>query len=413
VRFREGDTFAARSGNRSQPALEFEVRSALAVGGQGFGYRVTELRRGWPAFAKTFLPQYVGTATSDRTRWLCHQGIDHPGLLVPRYVIEEGGHVVGHVSPMAEGTGLQEAIFPEDGSSGPAPVGRVGLARDVARSLVALHGRGIAHGDVSGGNVILSSASAVHLIDFDNFAAPSAPPPFMQGTLRYLAGSVLEGEPPSGRSDVFSALVLTHELLLGRHPFIPPDVPGSEEGQRAQEALMRSARWLDDPVQCRDGHAARGGAPVRWLSPGLIHLFRDTFRGAARPTAEELARALESVAVRPCAACGFQALHDERGGNPHCPWCGGALRSTVRLSWGRNSLSLPEGTHVVGRREIAHPEVSREHFRLTVSPNRVTLEDMSRHGTWLGRRRLDGRPVVLRLPALLRVGPIVVEVRWA
>lgn len=412
MRFQKGDTFTAAGCNPAFPTLQFRVDSILAVGGQGFGYGVREEHHGWPAFAKTFLPQYVNDATSERTRWLCRQGIDHPGLLVPRYLIEDGGQVVGHVAPIVEGTGLHDAIFPEDGSSGPELLERLALAREISRTLATLHGRGIAHGDLSGGNVLLTPGHAVHLIDFDNYAAAGAPPPSMQGTPRYMAPSVLTGTPPSPASDVFSALILAHELLLGRHPFIPPDVPADELGKRMQEAMMRAARWLDDPTICKTGHAERGGAPVRWLPPGLIHLFRGAFSRNEHPTADGLAGLLDGITVRPCSACGLQALHDGAGGNPHCPWCRGPLQRTLRLSWGRNSLSLPEGTYVIGRREIDLPEVSREHFRLVISGDRVTVEDLSRHGTWMGRWRVPHAPYALRLPAYLHVGTIRIDFQW-
>jgi serine/threonine protein kinase len=413
MRLEPGQVFQASGTPPDHPPLEFRVVEILGPGGQGWGHLVEETTRGWTAFAKTFHEEYINDRTAERTLWLAKQGIDDPGLLAPRYAILDGPRVIGHVSPAMRGTSVYEAIFPVDGVSGPGPAERLGIARRIVRTILPLHARRIAHGDVSGVNFLMGPEGNPYLIDYDNYRASGVPPPFMQGTPRYTAPWVLRGALPDERSDVWSAAIVVHETLLGRHPILPPEIAADGPGPRIQETMMRAGRWLDDPSLTKEGHLSRGGAPVRWLSPGLIHFFRDTF-AQRRPTSMvALSETLMRSAPRPCMDCGMTSLHDASGGNPHCPWCRGRLAAAVRLSWGANCRFLPEGTCVIGRRDIDHPEVSREHLRLVVCNGEVSAQNLSRNGTRIKGRPLPDSLTPLQLPVDLRLGPVWIQLAVA
>ncbi len=82
-----------------------------------------------------------------------------------------------------------------------------------------------------------------------------------------------------------------------------------------------------------------------------------------------------------------------------------------RLLWAGGLIALAEGEYLLGR----HPEsvvptaaagVSRRHARLRIAGGGAVLEDLgSRHGTFVGERRLEG-PVPLRAGEGFRLGPL-------
>jgi len=79
-------------------------------------------------------------------------------------------------------------------------------------------------------------------------------------------------------------------------------------------------------------------------------------------------------------------------------------------------IELPAGASVIGRDPHATiwldlPSVSRQHARLTVDGQSVTLEDLgSRNGTFLHGERVTG-PVALRDGDSIRLGSVVVQFR--
>ena len=85
--------------------------------------------------------------------------------------------------------------------------------------------------------------------------------------------------------------------------------------------------------------------------------------------------------------------------------------SPFRLARGGRAFPLREGENVVGRGtdanvRIDHPSVSRRHARVVVRGGRAVLEDLqSRHGTFVGGRRLDAA-VELRDGDVVGLGPV-------
>ena len=67
------------------------------------------------------------------------------------------------------------------------------------------------------------------------------------------------------------------------------------------------------------------------------------------------------------------------------------------LVWGTQEMPLAEGGNLLGREPsadlwVGHPSISREHARIVVTGERAEIEDFSsKNGTWLGRRRVEGR----------------------
>lgn len=89
----------------------------------------------------------------------------------------------------------------------------VAAGRHILQALAAAHREDVVHGDLTAENVILSPRGAT----VARFAWPARRG--AHASARTLAPEVLEGRPPSARSDVYSAGALLYELLAGRPPF--------------------------------------------------------------------------------------------------------------------------------------------------------------------------------------------------
>src|SRR3954463_2734118 len=103
------------------------------------------------------------------------------------------------------------------------------------------HRHGIIHRDVKPGNVMLTPAGQVKVMDFGiaravaDSAATMTQTSAVLGTAQYLSPEQARGETVDARSDVYSAGCLLYELLTGRPPFTG-DSPVSVAYQHVREA---------------------------------------------------------------------------------------------------------------------------------------------------------------------------------
>lgn len=87
----------------------------------------------------------------------------------------------------------------------------------------------------------------------------------------------------------------------------------------------------------------------------------------------------------------------------------------VSVRWEDQSLLLPDGAHLIGRRAdcpicIQAPSVSRVHARLDVERDRLRIEDLrSKNGTFVDGRRISGMVELLDRPDV-RIGEVVVKI---
>lgn len=100
-----------------------------------------------------------------------------------------------------------------------------GIVRDVASGVEAAHQQGIIHRDIKPANVMIDAQGKARIADFGIASALTddahglTATGTLLGTPAYIAPEVIEGEPASPASDIYSLGILLYQLITGRSPF--------------------------------------------------------------------------------------------------------------------------------------------------------------------------------------------------
>ena len=230
------------------------------------------------------------------------------------------------------------------------------IALQVAEALAEAHGRGVLHGDIKPGNVMLTDRGLVKVLDFGLARyAPGAEETttwsgphrlveggagVMMGTLAYMSPEQARGGELDERSDVFSLGVLIYELLEGRRPFV---------GQNTVELLDAILREPPPPLAHHEGPLARelGRVVLRMLEKDREHRHAD-MRAVGRDLAALLAgRGLATGPAAPdapsIAILSFTNISRSREDD----WLGTGIAETVTTG-----LSALPGLSVVSRARV-------------------------------------------------------------
>ena len=119
----------------------------------------------------------------------------------------------------------------------------VAIGLELCRAVSAVHGAGLLHRDIKAHNVMRSEDGRIALMDFgtgrklDDDASLD-----LAGTPLYLAPEVLQGQPATVRSDLYSLGVVLYHLVTGSYPVRGRTVREIRDGPRAWRAtpLFRS-----------------------------------------------------------------------------------------------------------------------------------------------------------------------------
>ncbi len=111
-------------------------------------------------------------------------------------------------------------------AAGPVPVNdAVRYVDGILEALEYSHRAGVVHRDIKPGNVMVTDAGQVKVMDFGIARAVSdssstvAETTQILGTAAYFSPEQAKGEPVDARADVYSTGVVLYELLTGRQPF--------------------------------------------------------------------------------------------------------------------------------------------------------------------------------------------------
>ena len=151
------------------------------------------------------------------------------------------------VMELIEGTPLTEYVRQLDTQTLNA---KIGLMLQICDGLQAAHDRGVVHGDVKPGHVLVQSNGGVKLLDLGL--------PWAGGSAAYVSPEQAKGWPADHRSDIFSAASVFHFLLTGRPP-LAPGVAGAD----VPDALARVlATALDERPEQRHQSVAHLRAEI-------------------------------------------------------------------------------------------------------------------------------------------------------
>src|SRR5436190_3841962 len=237
----------------------YRILEKIGAGGQGTVYKATDTKLGRTVVIKVLPPELTVKEANlkrfEREARLA-SSLDHPNICTIFDLNDlEGVHFIA--MQYVEGKNVRELVNgrPLDFRSA------LTITIQVADALAAAHERGIVHRDVKAGNVMVTPAGQVKILDFglaklvDESAAPGnihhtdlteVGVPY--GTATYAAPEQARGERVDARADIFSTGVLLYELLTGTWPF---------RGKTSVD--VRHAVLHEDPIPLNE--ARPGGAP--------------------------------------------------------------------------------------------------------------------------------------------------------
>jgi eukaryotic-like serine/threonine-protein kinase len=207
----------------------YRITGKLGVGGMGIVYEGEDVRLARPVALK-FLPQELAD-DPEAARRLQREaqtigGLNHPNICTI-YEIDEHEGVSFIAMERVQGVNLKLHI-----ARGPLSTDEVlDIALQVTQALGAAHTEGIVHRDIKPGNILISGAGIVKVLDFGlarRFMEPQTGELVVGGstilgrpvgTVSYMAPERILQLPLDGRSDLFSLGVVIYEMATGRPPF--------------------------------------------------------------------------------------------------------------------------------------------------------------------------------------------------
>ena len=152
---------AFSAGDRVGP---YEVTALLGAGGMGVVYRATDSKLGRDVALKVIRPELARDAQymarfEREARVLA--SLNHPNIAAI-YGMEESGGERALVMEFVEGPTLSDRI-----KRGRIPQAEaIGIARQIAEAVEYAHEKGVIHRDLKPGNIKLTAAGSVKVLDF-------------------------------------------------------------------------------------------------------------------------------------------------------------------------------------------------------------------------------------------------------
>ncbi|WP_172591956.1 protein kinase domain-containing protein [Mycobacterium leprae] len=198
------------------------LKAKIGNGGTATVYRGVDIRLDRPVAVKVMDSRYTGDEqllTRFQLEARSVARLKDPGLVA----VYDQGIDARHpflVMELIEGGTLRE-LLAERGPMPPHAV--VAVLRPVLGGLAAAHRAGLVHRDVKPENILISDDGDVKIADFGLVRAVAAAgitsTSVILGTVAYLSPEQVRDGDASPRSDVYSAGIMTYELLTGHTPF--------------------------------------------------------------------------------------------------------------------------------------------------------------------------------------------------
>ncbi len=286
----------------------YHVVEKIGSGGMGEVYRAHDQRLERDVALKV-LP--TGTLADEATRKrfrkeaLALSKLNHPNIAtVFDFDTQDGTDFL--VMELVEGVTLSDKL-----AGGPLlekEITRLGM--QLAEALEEAHERGVVHGDLKPGNVMVTAKGQAKVLDFGLAklvrptvaSATATTERFTEtqgvaGTLPYMAPEQLRGEAVDGRTDIHALGAVLYEMATGRRPFeaklataLAADIqtkaprPPRELNRRVSGELERiTLKCLEKEPENRYQHANEVAVDLRRLgTPGSAAAVRSARRPATR-----------------------------------------------------------------------------------------------------------------------------------
>jgi tetratricopeptide (TPR) repeat protein/TolB-like protein len=212
---------AAHDAPAGRIVSHYRIEERIGSGGGGAVYRAWDLVLGRPLALK-FLRTDVGVDVRTRERIEAEaraaSALDHPNIGVVYEVGDAGSGEFFIAMAYYDGETVAEKLrrgrLPFDEALSYAVQAAAGLAR--------MHAAGLVHRDIKPGNLVVTDAGELKIVDFGLAAAVGADEGsgLTRGTVGYMSPEQTDGSMPGAGADVWSLGVLLHEMLTGERPFV-------------------------------------------------------------------------------------------------------------------------------------------------------------------------------------------------
>jgi len=207
---------------------QYKILEKIGSGGQGTVYKALDTKLNRIAVVKVLPPELTSKTANfrrfEREAQLCSQ-LDHPNICtIYGFNDYEGIHYIA--MQWVEGKNIRQLV-----NGRPLEVkSAISIAIQVTDALAYAHSKNIIHRDIKAGNVMVTDAGQVKILDFglaklieDEQAEASRGSEksditefgIPYGTATYAAPEQARGERADARSDIFSTGVLLYEMLTG------------------------------------------------------------------------------------------------------------------------------------------------------------------------------------------------------
>ncbi|MCD4656245.1 MAG: protein kinase [Planctomycetes bacterium] len=329
------------------------VTDFIGRGGEGTTYKVKTS----PGFnvLKVFHEKFDSRETEKRIKYLVDRKLGTVSSIFKAPTeFYKNKRDLGYCSSFAFGIPLDEYLEKPTGTFSDNVV----MAITLAHGLCLLHERGIAHGDIHTNNFIVDNFRKVYrlyFIDLDNYHSAQAPKPRMVGNLLYIAPELRQSCKtkakvyPNILSDLYSAGLIMHELLLMRFP---------------EYIVRKLALDYEEDIDDIDfGDGEKSGFSENILNPELRRLLRRALSDnpSKRPYMQEWLDTLLDAfnKIHQCNECGAPFVNDSS--KFRCPTCLKVLPSLKLVISGGPSIRLDRASINIGREEIGSSMVSNNH----------------------------------------------------
>lgn len=297
--------------------LHYRIEERLGAGGMAVVWRAVDLNLGREAAIKVLNSEE--SPDPPQVQRFLREGrkaaaLNHPNIVT----IFEANTADG--TPFIAMEYVRGVTLGEELRGGPlGSLRAIGIALQICAALQHSHEAGIVHRDVNPGNIMLTPAGAVKVLDFGlakhaareedptgeaTLTLPLTATGVTVGTVAYMSPEQALGDDVDARSDLFALGVVLYEMLSQARPFESSSMAG---------ALRRVIH--SDPTPLREVAA---GVPAALEAVVLRCLARD--RGDRYPSAAAVALALDAARGEISGAASAPAIGTEPPRAPRWRW---------------------------------------------------------------------------------------------